>query len=239
MSFHPRYRISEKSFIISASILLGLATLAVLIRCLIRFFLQRKRFALDDGLVLASFAFLLSTFVIAYIKVIPAMYFDYNTISATEDNEEENLWLSLQAQAQETGYQLHLWVAIANTASCAGILAAKLSFLFFFRTLIDRTWTRVWQVYWWVVTIFTGRLLPGLSLCSLLVARIFLIQGRVRTCLIFFFFLLLLTWGPGERKDSEAGKGHAVTDGAKSNVPLRDEDGSSSSWPSSPLQSKS
>jgi hypothetical protein len=224
---------------ISASILLGLATLAVLIRCLIRFFLQRKRFALDDGLVLASFAFLLSTFVIAYIKVIPAMYFDYNTISATEDNKEENLWLSLQAQAQETGYQLHLWVAIANTASCAGILAAKLSFLFFFRTLIDRTWTRVWQVYWWVVTIFTGASFAWIVAVQFVSCPYFFDSRQSTYLLIFFFFLLLLTWGPGERQDSEAGKGHAVTDEAKSNVPLRDEDGSSSSWPLSPLQSKS
>ncbi|KAL3448776.1 hypothetical protein BJX65DRAFT_306781 [Aspergillus insuetus] len=135
---------------ISTSVLLGIASLAVLIRCLIRFYLQRKRFSLDDGFVLASFAFLIATFVIAYTKMMPSLYFDYTAITEV-DNKTPSL--SLQAQAREKGYQFHLWMIVALTTSTASIVAAKLSFLFFFKKLIDRV--HGWRVYWWVATVYT------------------------------------------------------------------------------------
>jgi hypothetical protein len=137
---------------ISTSVLLGIASLAVLIRCLIRFYLQRKRFSLDDGFVLASFALLVATFVIAYTKMMPSLYFDYSPITEVDNNTPSPSWQA-QEQARENGYQLHLWMIIALTTASASIVAAKLSFLFFFKKLIDRV--HGWRVYWWVVTVYT------------------------------------------------------------------------------------
>ncbi|KAL2784049.1 hypothetical protein BJX66DRAFT_344404 [Aspergillus keveii] len=145
-----RHRIHEDAFIISTSVLLGIASLAVLIRCIIRFYLQRKRFSLDDGFVLASFAFLIATSIIAYTKMMPSLYFDYTAITEVDNNMPS---LSPQAQAQENGYQFHLWMIIALTTSTASIVAAKLSFLFFFKKLIDRV--HGWRVYWWFATVYT------------------------------------------------------------------------------------
>ena len=52
----------------------------------------------------------------------------------------------------EQSYDFHKWITITLMLSWSAIMAAKFSFLFLFRKLIDRI--KPLTMYWWVVTVF-------------------------------------------------------------------------------------
>ncbi|KAB8078938.1 hypothetical protein BDV29DRAFT_187600 [Aspergillus leporis] len=80
-----RYNAKRKdydAFVISISVLLVLALLSIRLRFLIRFCVQRQRFAIDDGLLLVAVALLLSI-IIMYREVIDQMYHMWSIICLT------------------------------------------------------------------------------------------------------------------------------------------------------------
>ncbi|PWY71379.1 hypothetical protein BO83DRAFT_427980 [Aspergillus eucalypticola CBS 122712] len=143
-------RIPRDSFIISISVLLAPAVLGVLMRLFIRFRVQRQRLSVDDWLLVLALCFLLASIVIMYRKVIDPMYL----LVAMELGIKD---VAVPADIIEVGYVYHEWSAICLTVSWCAFGAVKLSFLFFFKKLIDRI--KPWQIYWWAITVYTAAVL--------------------------------------------------------------------------------
>ncbi|KAE8349704.1 hypothetical protein BDV28DRAFT_151634 [Aspergillus coremiiformis] len=143
-------RIHKNAFTISTSFFFGLAVLGVLMRFFIRFRVRKERFATDDGLLLVAFAFLIASMVIMYHNVIDRMYIVYALLINVEGAVPPTDWRDISSQ-------FHLWSSICLTLIWLSFSAVKLSFLFFFKKLIDRMHS--WLIYWWVITIFNGAVL--------------------------------------------------------------------------------
>ncbi|PIG86720.1 hypothetical protein AARAC_010734 [Aspergillus arachidicola] len=143
-------RIHKHAFIISTGIFFGLAVLGFLMRFFIRFRIRGERFAVDDGLLLVAFAFLIASMVIMYHTVIDRMYIVYALLLRIEGVVPPGNWRDISSQ-------FHLWSSVCLTLIWLCYSAVKLSFLFFFKKLIDRI--RPWLTYWWIITIFNGAVL--------------------------------------------------------------------------------
>ncbi|KAL4801044.1 hypothetical protein BDV19DRAFT_352616 [Aspergillus venezuelensis] len=138
-------RIHKTSFIVSTSFFFGLAVLGVLLRCFIRFRVRKSRIAADDAFLLLAFALLIASMVIMYQEVIDRMYVAYALLIGVEGVVPPADWRDMSSK-------FHLWSSICLTLVWLSFSAVKLSFLFFFKTLIDRL--RSWVIYWWFITIF-------------------------------------------------------------------------------------
>ncbi|PLB54899.1 hypothetical protein P170DRAFT_483688 [Aspergillus steynii IBT 23096] len=139
-------RIPKNAFIASISALLALALLGVLMRFNIRFRLQKQKLKLDDVLLLVAVAFLLLSIIIMYRAVISPMYM----VMAMELRLEG---VVPPPDIEDISQKYHMWSSICLTTTWCAFSAVKLSFLVFFKRLIDRI--PRWQIYWWVITIFT------------------------------------------------------------------------------------
>lgn len=116
------------------------------IRVLIRFHLRRERLLIDDVFILVAFAFLLSSFVILYHELIEPMYLVVGLQTGVQG-------IAPPADLQSVSQRYRDWSAVCLTTIWCAYSAAKLSFLFFFKRLIDSL--RYWVIYWWAVTIFS------------------------------------------------------------------------------------
>ncbi|KAL2835868.1 hypothetical protein BJY01DRAFT_252307 [Aspergillus pseudoustus] len=150
----PVFRITRDAFTISTSVLFGLASVSVVTRTVIRISQRRLRFAIDDVLVFVAYGFLLSTFVIIYVKVINPMY--WRPSPGLQG-------LELASIIMRTTYRLHVWTFVSMTTATCSLGAVKFSFLWFFKKMIDRI--RAWEIYWWAVTLYTlATLLYGVTI---------------------------------------------------------------------------
>ncbi|KAL5342019.1 hypothetical protein BJX70DRAFT_405376 [Aspergillus crustosus] len=140
-------RIQKAAFIISTSFFFGLAVLGVALRCLIRFWVRKDRFAADDALLLVGLAFLIAAMATMYQEVIDRMYLSYALLLGIEGVIPPADWRDMSSR-------FHLWSSISLTLVWLAFCAVKLSFLLFFRTLISRL--RPWLIYWWVITMFNA-----------------------------------------------------------------------------------
>ncbi|KAE8414444.1 hypothetical protein BDV36DRAFT_265156 [Aspergillus pseudocaelatus] len=146
-------RIHKTAYVVSTAVLLALALAGVVIRCIIRFRMQKQRFQIDDGLFALAVSLLLTSFIIIYDKVIDPMF-----LLAAMQGEVEGI--EIPADWLQVSHNFHKWNAAALILSWCSICAVKFYFLVFFKKLIDRL--RFWQMYWWIVAIFNlGQLAFG------------------------------------------------------------------------------
>lgn len=127
----------------------------MLIRLFIRFRVHRQRLSVDDWLLVLALCFLLASIIIMYRKVIDPMYL----LIAMELGMKD---IAIPADIIGVGNVYHVWNSVCLTVSWCAFGAVKLSFLFFFKKLIDRI--RAWQIYWWAITIYTCAVLAYGSL---------------------------------------------------------------------------
>ncbi|KAB8218830.1 hypothetical protein BDV33DRAFT_205057 [Aspergillus novoparasiticus] len=139
-------RIHKQDFIVSISVLLAPAILGVFARFFIRLRIQRQRPSVDDWLLLVALGFLLASIIIMYIEVVDRMYLVFALSKGMRG-------VSIPSDIVEVAYLFHLWSDVCLLISWCAFSAVKLSFLFFFRKLIDRM--RTWQLYWWAILIYT------------------------------------------------------------------------------------
>ncbi|KAH8701391.1 hypothetical protein GQ44DRAFT_664913 [Phaeosphaeriaceae sp. PMI808] len=138
-------RIHKNTFIISTSILLALLLLAVVVRFIIRFRVQKQHFFSDDGFLLVALSGLIVAIVIMYREVIDRMYLVVSLQTGVKGVIPPDNWL-------EVSHQFHKWVTVCLMLSWCVVMAVKFSFLFFFKRLIDRIQSLC--IYWWAVTIY-------------------------------------------------------------------------------------
>jgi hypothetical protein len=131
---------------VSISVLLIPAVLGVFTRLFIRLRIQRQRPTADDWLLVISLGFLLASIIIMYMEVVERMYLIFAINQGMKD-------VSIPSNILEIAYLFHLWSDVCLLISWCAFSSVKLSFLFFFRKLIDRF--RAWQLYWWVILIYT------------------------------------------------------------------------------------
>ncbi|PYI27955.1 hypothetical protein BP00DRAFT_352198 [Aspergillus indologenus CBS 114.80] len=139
-------RIPKQSFIISISVLLVPAILGVFARLFIRLRIQRQRPSTDDYLLVVALGFLLASIIIMYTEVVDRMYLVFAISQGMTD-------VAIPADIIQVSYLFHLWSDVCLLISWCAFSAVKLSFLFFFRKLIERM--KAWQLYWWAIFIYT------------------------------------------------------------------------------------
>ncbi|PYI17224.1 hypothetical protein BO99DRAFT_434777 [Aspergillus violaceofuscus CBS 115571] len=139
-------RIPKHSFIISISVLLVPAILGVFARLFIRLRIQRQRPSTDDYLLVVALGFLLASIIIMYTEVVDRMYLVFAISQGMAD-------VAIPADIIQVSYLFHLWSDVCLLISWCAFSAVKLSFLFFFRKLIERM--KAWQLYWWAIFIYT------------------------------------------------------------------------------------
>ncbi|KAJ5793386.1 uncharacterized protein N7503_009364 [Penicillium pulvis] len=139
-------RIPKDGLLASISVLLVPAVLGVLLRLFIIIRVQKQRISLDDYLLIVALGFLLASIIIMYAKVIDGMYLTW-AIELGMTN------VTIPTDIVEVGYKFHLYSDVCLLISWCSFSAVKLSFLFFFKKLIDRM--RVWQIYWRMVFAYT------------------------------------------------------------------------------------
>lgn len=130
----------------SISVLLVPAILGVFLRLFIIIRVQKQRISLDDYLLLVALGFLLASIIIMYTKVVDGMYLIWAV-------ELGMINVTIPADIVDVGYRFHLYSNVCLLISWCSFSAVKLSFLFFFKKLIDRM--RVWQIYWRIIFAYT------------------------------------------------------------------------------------
>ncbi|KAA8642706.1 hypothetical protein EYZ11_011884 [Aspergillus tanneri] len=143
-------RIHKSAFVVSTAVLLAVALVGVVIRYVIRFRTPKRRFQLDDGLLLLAVILLLTSLIIMYHHVVDPMFL----LGALQNRVQG---VELPANVLQISHDFHKWNVAALMISWCSICAVKFYFLIFFKRLIDRL--RLWQLYWWVVTVFNVALL--------------------------------------------------------------------------------
>ena len=130
--------------------LFGLAVIAFLVRCYIRFRVLRQ-FAIEDGILLVAFACLIAATAINYVNLLSI----YNVLAAILFGSGDTLFQLLndvEPSAKRTDAIVTLWWLV--------LYSVKLAYLFFFRKFIDRV-PRM-RIYWWCVICF---LIPSAIVC--------------------------------------------------------------------------
>ncbi|KAF2710376.1 hypothetical protein K504DRAFT_476355 [Pleomassaria siparia CBS 279.74] len=134
-------RIHRDDFVISTSVLLGLCVVAVAIRFVIRLHVQKVKFAADDGVLLVALCTLICSFVVVYTQVLDRMYLIIGL--------QAGLVIPPPADWMQISFQFHKWVTVSNMLGWTAVMTIKLSFMLFFKKLIDRL--PVLNYYWWVL----------------------------------------------------------------------------------------
>lgn len=119
--------------------------LAVTVRFIIRFRVQKLSFSIDDGFLLVAFGLSLSSLVIMYTEVIWRMYIIVALQTHVPGVIAPPDWMQIS-------FHFHKWVTVCGMLAWASVVAVKFSFLFFFKKLIDRL--PLLNFYWWVVVVF-------------------------------------------------------------------------------------
>lgn len=127
---------------ISIWFIFSFVVLAVAGRFAVQFH-QRKKPGLDDFFLVVAFCTLLTSLTIIQAECFDAMYIIYAVTHGLMLPPTNMILI---------GYHSHIWITAALMAGWATICAVKLSFLFFFKKLIDRI--RSLYIYWWIVLIF-------------------------------------------------------------------------------------
>ncbi|USP76826.1 uncharacterized protein yc1106_04100 [Curvularia clavata] len=138
-------RIHKETFIISTAVLLALCVVAVVVRFIIRFRVQKLSFSIDDGFLLVAFGLLICSLVIMYTQVIWRMYIIVALQTRVRGVMPPSDWMQIS-------FHFHKWVTVCGMLAWASVVAVKLSFLFFFKKLIDRL--PLLNLYWWLVVFF-------------------------------------------------------------------------------------
>lgn len=112
--------------------------------------MRKDRVTVDDALLLLALAFLIASMVIMYMEVIGPMYLSYALLIGAEGVVPPAGWRNMSSE-------FHVWSSTCLTLGWLSFGAVKLSFLFFFKTLIDRL--RPWLVYWWFIMISNAGIL--------------------------------------------------------------------------------
>ncbi|KNG90106.1 hypothetical protein ANOM_002096 [Aspergillus nomiae NRRL 13137] len=136
-------RIDKQPLLISTGVFFALAIVGVIVRCVLRFRVQKQKFQLDDGVLLLATAFLVASTVAMYDKTVYIMYL----VEAIALGRME-----VPANMIELSDEDHKWTMTTLMLIWCAICAVKFFFLVFFRKLIDRL--RVWQIYWWFACLF-------------------------------------------------------------------------------------
>ncbi|KAI9034934.1 Glycineserine hydroxymethyltransferase [Aspergillus affinis] len=150
-------QIPRRTFVISTSVLLGLALVAVTARFLIRFRVQRQLPNIDDCCLTLAFALLLIGFGFLHEQILDRMYL----IASLQRQAGEKVipgpeWMQLSSE-------FHKWVTICSIITWCSIMMVKFSFLFFFKRLIDSILH--WWIYWIFVTLYNvGNLGYGVAI---------------------------------------------------------------------------
>jgi hypothetical protein len=107
----------------------------------------RKPFTFDDAFLLIGLASLIAALVVFHVKVLEPMYLIYALILQTPGVVPPPL-----ADLPRISDEFRLYVTVTLVLCWCTIMAVKLSFMFFFKRLIDRIWNL--KVYWWVVLVY-------------------------------------------------------------------------------------
>ncbi|EMD68471.1 hypothetical protein GGP41_003316 [Bipolaris sorokiniana] len=138
-------RVPKEALIISQSVMLALCVVAVTTRFIIRFRVQKQSFSADDGFLLLAFSLLLCSVVVMFKEVMNRMYLIVALQTGVPGVIPPPDWMQIS-------FHFHKWVTVCGMVAWASVVAVKLSFLFFFKKLIDRV--PVLNYYWWVVVLF-------------------------------------------------------------------------------------
>ncbi|KAJ5884800.1 hypothetical protein N7495_009310 [Penicillium taxi] len=134
-------RIQKEPFLISNSFFLGLALIGVFVRFIVRFHVQKRRFQIEDTLLILATIFLLAALTIMYSKVITPMFLKASIQSGVKG-------VDLPANLVEISQVVPKWTLASITLSWCSISTVKFFFLALFWRLIDRL--HGWQIYWWI-----------------------------------------------------------------------------------------
>lgn len=130
---------------ISTAILFGMCVLAIATRSVLRFWVQKQTFSLDDGFLFFAFACLLTAIVVVYKEVLHRMYYLIALQSGVPG-------VFPVPDALQIAYEFHKYVTVGNMTSWTAVMAVKFSFMCFFKKLIDRM--PHMNKFWWVVILF-------------------------------------------------------------------------------------
>ncbi|KAJ5730246.1 uncharacterized protein N7483_004754 [Penicillium malachiteum] len=144
--------IHKKAFVVSTGFFLGLALIAVIVRFVVRFPIQRQRFQIDDALLLLASALLLAALIIMYNKAVSTMYLLIAISSGHISLDLEMEEMRNPALLTDKALDFHKWAIASLMLSWLTISAVKFFFLLFFWRLVDRL--RNWKIYWWFLFIF-------------------------------------------------------------------------------------
>jgi len=108
-------------------------------------FRARKPTGWDDAFLLFGLLSLVTSFAIMHIKILPNTYL----VGAVSDRGAKVI---PPGNIVQIAWDYHKWIAIELSLCWVTIMAAKFSFLFFFKKLIGRL--RGLTIYWWAITVF-------------------------------------------------------------------------------------
>jgi len=128
------------------STLLAICIISTLARFYIRLVLQHQ-FSIDDFFLILGVGCIVCAIGTVYV-VLDGLYLGVAMMSGDAEvlSKIPPNWL-------EITYHYHKMVTISGLLTWAAIVCVKMSFLFFFRKLIERI--HVMIVYWWIILAFT------------------------------------------------------------------------------------
>lgn len=95
---------------ISTSVLFALAILAIAVRCVILFWIQKLSFSLDDGFLFFGFECLLVSLAVLYLEVLDRMYFITALQNGVEGVVPPPDWMQIS-------FHFHKWVTVCNMSA--------------------------------------------------------------------------------------------------------------------------
>ncbi|KAG4437710.1 hypothetical protein IFR05_006793 [Cadophora sp. M221] len=139
-------RISKQDFLYSSASLLAICIIAAAARFWIRLRIQGE-FSVDDGFLIFGLCCLISGLGFLYTYMDDMMFVEgMLTGGASFFREIPDNW-------QQIAYRYQRNVAVTCLLTWAAIVSVKLSFLFFFKRLLDRMHSML--VYWYIVLAFS------------------------------------------------------------------------------------
>ena len=120
---------------------------------MIRFYIQKQRLQIEDGILVLSTALLVIGLGILYGKAVDPMY----TLTQFGNMNMSDISQSIAAELSNPGLlhllqvalDAHKWLITSLMIIWASISGVKFFFLVFFWRLVDRL--RVWKIYWWCI----------------------------------------------------------------------------------------